>query len=33
LKPLDSLIAKAMEAHSAALVDYETEKVVLSSSR
>ena len=28
LKPLDRLIAKALEAHSAELADYETEKVV-----
>jgi Protein of unknown function (DUF3987)/Bifunctional DNA primase/polymerase, N-terminal len=28
LKPLDRLIAKALEAHTAALADYETEKVV-----
>jgi hypothetical protein len=28
LKPLDRLIAKAREAHSAALADYETDKVV-----
>lgn len=28
LKPLDRLIATALEAHTAALADYETEKVV-----
>ena len=28
LKPLDCLIAKALEAHAAALADYETEKIV-----
>ncbi len=28
LKPLDRLITKALEAHTAALADYETEKVV-----
>ena len=28
LKPLDRLIAKALETHAAALADYETEKVV-----
>ena len=28
LKPLDRLIAKALEAHRAALADYETDKVV-----
>ena len=28
LKPLDRLISKALEAHTAALADYETEKVV-----
>jgi Protein of unknown function (DUF3987) len=33
LKPLDRLIAKALEAHTAALSDYETEKLVFDAQR